>query len=650
MMIARRLLRHAVFLWMTLASMATAQSFSEQVAGIYKTSPDFDFTIELILWPSDEGFAGDAFVAGARYPVYAEQDGPALRGIFDVDGTLQRFTFLPSKSGHVAVQFSGEPVPVAMTRTQMPEFAGLYSGSFGDLSLRQRGDQLLAEYTNADGETTIATASSQGLRVSIPDIAIALYYEIGQKTLYIDTPSFFGEVQPKALPLRVGAGERADYASLAQALEAAAPNDVIEIAPGTYQGPFNVTKSLSLRGSGPAEDIILQATGETTLHWTATGGDLSGVTVKAPEGGAAVQASGSLSLADTVVDAAPGGVGLRLSGDAEVTVTTTAFRGGDHAVETVDFNGTLTLDESELGRTEKSILSATSATPESRITIRDNQFSQSASNALRLDGVGNVIISGNVISDVRVALHHTGGQQVMVEGNGFSGIKAHAIWLEGPHKDTIVVRSNDFQDVGEACVLLNNLQFPTQGVLLSRNKMVSCQQFGVAVAGANTKPSGPGIGMLGETLIDSGTHVALYAPVRIAIQDATMQDARAAGLVVSDGVDMNLLSSAIANSGENGVVAIGDGISFTLNGTSVAGSGKSAVVLSGRLKAAFDNTTIADNNGHGIELHQGVAIGQFDRNDINGNTGAGVSVFGTVFTSGKDNRFMDNQAGEILRN
>jgi hypothetical protein len=649
MMTARRLLRHAAFLWMTLAGMATAQSFSEQVAGIYKTSPDFDFKVQLILWPSDEGFTGDAFVAGARYPVYAEQDGPALRGIFDVDGTLQRFAFLPSRSGHVAVQFSGEPVPISMTRAPMPEFAGHYSGSFGDLSLRQRGDEMLAEFTKEAGDVATATASRQGMRVSIPDLAISLYYEFDQSAYYIDTPNYFGVVQPDALPLRVGASETADFASLTEALEAAAPNNVIEIAPGTYEGPFHVTKPLTLRGSGKPEDIVLKGTGDAVLNWSAPQGRLSSLTIEGPEGGTGLMTSGQLSIEDARVNSSVGGIGLRLSDSANITVSKSMFRGGDHAVQAIDFKGALTLEKSELGRTEKSIVTAIGAAPESHFTIRENRFSHSPSNALRLDGAGQAIISSNEISDVRVALHHTGGQSVLVKENAIGGIGAHAIWFEGTHEDAIALNNNFFEDVEEACVLLNNLQFPQQGVVLRQNEMRSCQQFAVAVAGKDSTSSGSGLSMLGETLIGNGMHVALYAPVRVVVQETNMQHAGGAGLVVSAGVEIQLKSTSIEDSGENGLVAIGKGIDIQLDGSSVTGSGKSGIVLSGNLKARFDSTEISSNKSHGLELHQGVSVTHFEQNDVVSNTGAGVFVSGTVFANGKDNRIEGNKSGAILR-
>ena len=55
---------------------AVAQSFSDQIPGVYIASDGQDVALTITLWQAEDGFAGHAYLGAQRYPVYAEQDGP----------------------------------------------------------------------------------------------------------------------------------------------------------------------------------------------------------------------------------------------------------------------------------------------------------------------------------------------------------------------------------------------------------------------------------------------------------------------------------------------------------------------------------------------------------------------------------------------
>lgn len=353
------LLRWVAALWMAMTSAVAAQSFTEQVSGTYTTAPDFEFAVQLTLWPEGDGFAGDALIAAARYPVYAEQDGPALRGVFDVEGTLQRFTFLPSKSGQVAIQFSGEPAPILMTRTALPEFVGRYSGDFGTVTVRRKEGQLSAELADLSGEVTHGVGITQGVRATFPDLATSIYFDAEKRAYYLDMPAFFGPVTPERVPLRVGKDDTADFDTISDALAAAASGSKIELLPGHYGGPFLVSQHVEISGVGEPGSVVLTGDKEDVMVWTAPRGALTNVTIKTPTLGTGVRLEdGSASLLGVAIEVAQGATGVAATGAGEVLISKSSISGGDHAVKIVTFAGAVRLSDISAQNTQKSIVSA----------------------------------------------------------------------------------------------------------------------------------------------------------------------------------------------------------------------------------------------------------------------------------------------------
>ncbi|MFY0681410.1 MAG: right-handed parallel beta-helix repeat-containing protein [Thalassovita sp.] len=637
-------------LWIALSGAAAAQSFDEQVTGIYTTAPDFDFAVQLTLWPDGDGFAGDALIAAARYPVYGEQDGPALRGVFDVDGSLQRFTFLPSKSGPIAMQFSGEPAPILMTRASLPSFAGRFAGEFGAVTVRNRDGGLVAEWIDASGEARVGTGISRGLGITFADLPASIYYEPQEAAYYLDLPSYFGTVSPEAVPLRLGTDNSADFKTLAAALDAAPPGTTIEIMPGTYSGAALVDKQVTLVGGGQLGDVILTADSGTVLSWTANGGSLRNVAIRVPENGIGVDLNGgTLSVFDAKVTSTAGAVGIAATGSGTLSIDSTTLSGGDHAIRAAQLSGHLTVVGSTARDTTKSILSVEDTSETSEIMIEGSRFTNSTSNALRLKNVGKVWVSNNTISDVRVGLHHSGGSYTHLEANTLSNIGAHGIWFEGQHVDSIHLNGNKVDKVAQACLLLNRITFPNRGVNLRGNQFHNCSRISVAVAGDDTVANSAGLLLQDEAYRDSATHLAVYAPVPVKLERVQFSSSNGPGVVLGDGVTLAAKETSVRDSGEFGIVAIGDDIDVTLDNTQVSASGKSGIVLSGNVTAVMNGAEVSDNQGHGIEFHQGTVVSGFAGNAVSNNQGAGIFVAGVVFAPDGGNEITDNGEGDIKR-
>lgn len=644
------LLRWAAALWIVLSGAAAAQSFDEQVAGIYTTAPDFDFAVQLTLWPDGDGFAGDALIAAARYPVYGEQDGPALRGVFDVDGTLQRFTFLPSQSGQVAMQFSGEPAPILMTRSALPSFAGRFAGEFGAVTVRRRDGGLVAEWIDTTGEIRVGTGVSLGLRVAFPDLPASIYYEPQQTAYYVDLPNYFGTVSPGVVPLRLGQDESADFKTLASALEAAPSGATIEIMPGTYSGVAEANTQVTLVGAGQLGDVVLTADSGTVLRWAATGGSLRNIEIQVPEDGIGVNLDyGTLSVFGTKITSAKGAVGIAATGNGALSLQTTTLSGGDHGIKVADFAGQLAVSDITAGDTAKSILSVENTPPTTEIKVEGSRFANSTSNALRLKDVGKTLVSNNTISDVRVGLHHSGGSYTHLEANTLSSIGAHGIWFEGQHAEAVHLSGNKVEDVAQACLLLNSLTFPERGVSLRGNQFRNCNRIGVAVVGEDTVVNSAGLFLQDEAHHASATHLAVYAPVPVTLERVQFNASSGPGVVLGDGVALAAKETSVSESGETGIVAIGEGIDVSLDNTQVSASGKSGIVLSGGVTAAINGAVVSDNQGHGIEFYQGTNISDFAGNTVNDNQAAGILVSGVVFAPDGGNEFNGNGEGDIKR-
>ena len=73
----------------------------------------------------------------------------------------------------------------------------------------------------------------------------------------------------------------ADFTDLAAALEAAPLGAVIRLKKGVHRGPFVVERPVTLIGDAAPGSVIIEAEDRDTLRWTATGGRIAGLTVRA---------------------------------------------------------------------------------------------------------------------------------------------------------------------------------------------------------------------------------------------------------------------------------------------------------------------------------------------------------------------------------
>lgn len=164
-----------------------------------------------------------------------------------------------------------------------------------------------------------------------------------------DLPPLLAPVSSEAdprRPLSAGASSAAgrthhvpgEYASVSAAVEAAAPGDFIELAPGLYRDELIVDKEVTIRGRAGcrSEECVLEADGATVVTIEATNVTLETLTVRccSPRGnldhGVDVE-SGSLLMSD--VNVCGGHWGLWLYGSSTAVVQRCRiYDAGDHGV------------------------------------------------------------------------------------------------------------------------------------------------------------------------------------------------------------------------------------------------------------------------------------------------------------------------------
>ncbi|MCE8538255.1 right-handed parallel beta-helix repeat-containing protein [Ruegeria pomeroyi] len=649
-------LRRALALGVMLcwAMPGAAQEFEARMSGIYTAGEDFDFPVQMVIWPDPEGdgFGGSVTISGARYPLYAERDGAALRGIFEAEGAVQRFAFLPPEEGVAQVEFTGERAPVAMTRAALPGFRARFEGPFGSLSLRLRDGAVQAVFSDESGAQETWQGRQLGLRVLFSDGPASVLYEPGNNVYYLEMPGFFGAVEALPLPIVVGTSGSADVASLEAALAQVEPGGRIEIEPGQYAGSWNVSVPVEIVGLGGAPDkVVLKADGETGMQWSADQGLLEGLTMRMTETGTALAVQGGmLAIRDSVIEVT-GGRGVALGGSARLEIRDSKLRGGDHAITASDFAGLLQVSNSDLSDTRKSIVTLSGAADgKARIEFTGNTLGGSPSNAFRLiDGVSAYLFE-NQIRDVRVGFHQTNAGAAEFEQNLFSGIGTHAIWIEGVVRDgPLRLTGNGIADVGEACLLFYNFQPRSASAEVTNNSFQDCGKFGLAIVGKETDMDKHRLRIKDGHFEQNGTHIFLNGAAQAVGSGLDMIKARGSAIVLSETSSFELRESRIDTTPDHGLMAIGPGVVATLIETEIANAGKSGAVFSGGALGSFERVQIRQSTVHGIELHSGSQISRFEGNLVENNGGAGVWVDGTFFVPGANNGFIENAKGDILR-
>ena len=126
-----------------------------------------------------------------------------------------------------------------------------------------------------------------------------------------------GTEEPDTRPVEIVDSLRGPHTTIASAVTAASLGARIVVRPGTYVGPVVLDKPLDIVGEGDSSQIVIEATGATTVTFRSTAGGIRNVTLRQRGGGdhSAVEIdSGRVTVDHCVVESA-GAAGILVHGE-----------------------------------------------------------------------------------------------------------------------------------------------------------------------------------------------------------------------------------------------------------------------------------------------------------------------------------------------
>ena len=231
-------------------------------------------------------------------------------------------------------------------------------------------------------------------------------------------------------PHVVDANGDGHYTSIQAAVDAAADGDEIVVKPGTYAEAVTIEdKSVSIRGDGPVEEVILELDDATLITLNVTDSEISNLTLRGDNDTTGVSIlEGAPVLSGLVFDgtgvAYQGGeIGkgssLNIAGGT-ASVLDCQFLGGGEVMVTFDadvlLEGNEFIDGPHLDLND----------PGDEAVVRGNTFSGSHDRAMGLFGESTMLIEGNTVNGaggdgITVGWQSSPGHDPMIRDNVISG-------------------------------------------------------------------------------------------------------------------------------------------------------------------------------------------------------------------------------------
>ena len=216
-----------------------------------------------------------------------------------------------------------------------------------------------------------------------------------------DMPAVGASATPQASVSIVGGDE---YATLAEAVDAAVDGDTIELGPGTHAGSVVIGKDIMLMGVGPVEEIIVAVEAGPVLTLDGAAASVSGITFTGPTSDGVRVAGGSVVLEDLVFrDVGEPFIAppctkpcrsLDIDAGAQAIVRDNTFVGGGEII--VDGASVVEIEGNSL--TGGPHIALFELGPGS--VVRNNTIVDSSSRGIGLYAPTDIFISGNTISNV----------------------------------------------------------------------------------------------------------------------------------------------------------------------------------------------------------------------------------------------------------
>lgn len=392
-----------------------------------------------------------------------------------------------------------------------------------------------------------------------------------------------------------------DYTSIQDALDAAAPGDVVKVGPGVYREALQVlVEDLVLEGSGATLDgefaapcVTIAANGVTLDGLTLiNGGDPDGTS-------AAVSASGDLLVLRRLTVRGAAGPGLEVAGDNPV-LEDNDLQGC--AGPAIAFSGVQTTSLASIRRNEIRACGAGVVASQGQLQVERNRLSDLTGTALDLDPAnfatasnvaaqvndnliervagfgldldtgasGAVLVNRNRVSDVTLGgldVQATGGGEIDATGNRIDGCGGDGLRTRGTGAH--FVARNRIQATGGRGLAVELTG--GAGGLIERNRVRDTNGHGLQVSGQNA------------TLLRN-----------------RVQQAAGVGLACT-GNTAELRRNQVWDAGRQGLVLSGnDGV---IERCVVRGAAFDGLLLTGNRNEVLDSR-FQDNGGDGIDLQE----------------------------------------------
>ncbi|MEH0929898.1 right-handed parallel beta-helix repeat-containing protein [Micromonospora sp. CPCC 205558] len=426
------------------------------------------------------------------------------------------------------------------------------------------------------------------------------------------------------------------HRTIAAALQAAEPDSIIDVEPGTYPESLTIRSPCTIRAAEGSGTVVVSAPAGSAVVSQAEDVVLEGLTLTGVDPDLAVLdvPSGRLRLAKCEIQAEAGAaVYARASSNLSLTGCQIRNTGGTGIIA-VDEAAVLVRDSSVTQIRTSAVVVRASATmvlrnsvvadaggngvcgtEQSWLTVERCNVTRVTGPAIAIEGACNAVLRSTVVMGTYdVGLLVTGGARPVVEECRISGTAGAGIIVDGGADPHVVNGS-----VAEAA---------THGLVVTGNATGTYVGLAVADSGAGLavlKGADPVFQRLSVTgsrghgvTVDSNGHGRW--------EDSAVDGSRGANLHVSDGGAPELVRTRLTNSGDSGVVA-DDGAVAVLRGCDIGESGRDGVSVMSGGEVMLEECTVRRNGDLGVRVDD-AATAWILRCEVFGNTSDGIRVDG----------------------
>lgn len=360
--------------------------------------------------------------------------------------------------------------------------------------------------------------------------------------------------------------------TLRRALAKAGPGTTIYIKPGLYEETLTITQPVNLVGAGPVDEVILQSFNATTITFAASGGRVSGITVRQ--------------------------------------------QGGTFPYQAIDVSAGMPEIEGcvVVGGTRSAVRVRGTSTP----TIKNNEISGTSSIGIEVGDFASPTLSGNRIRSLAETGIWVGGRaHPRIEDNLIANCVVRGMWVGDESR--VVMRSNVVQECGEGVAVADTAYATIIGNTVTASRR-SALTFTDEADGVVT-----------ENVLDGsgGAQVQLATAGAPAFDFNTIERGRANGVAIDvSGAEASTFTHNRISENQWSGAFVTDGANATFRENLFLQNRDNGITLHHGAGGLYESNIISDNGQNGVSLYEADAP-QFVLNLIRNNGWSGIFVLKT---------------------